>query len=98
MRGKERRALQAEALQGRTQAACQRLQGDIQGLKTQKVALQKQAEASSKAFAAWRKDREREMATLRRQVSTLQSWSRGWGQLAASGLLCHAGMRSCSSS
>ena len=70
VRAKERRALQAEALQGRTQAACARLQGDIQGLKAQKVGLQKQAEAAAKAFAAWRKDRERELATLRRQVST----------------------------
>ena len=68
MRQKEKRAQQAEALQGRTQAACERLQGDIQAIKAQKVALQKQSEASAKAFAAWRKDRERELATLRRQV------------------------------
>ena len=71
VRAKERRALQAETLQGRTQAACARLQGDIQGLKAQKVALQRQAEAAAKAFAAWRKDRERELATLRRQVSVI---------------------------
>ena len=64
--------MQAEALQGRTQAACERLQGDIQAIKAQKVALQKQGEASARAFAAWRKDRERELATLRRQVGSQQ--------------------------
>ena len=68
VRAKERRAAQAEALQSRTQAACERLAGDIQAIKAQKVALQKAGEASARAFAVWRKDRERELATLRRQA------------------------------
>ncbi len=44
---------------------CQRLGADISRLKAQKVAVQRNLEASAKQHAQWRLDREKVRAVLR---------------------------------
>ncbi|GFR40655.1 hypothetical protein Agub_g1240 [Astrephomene gubernaculifera] len=67
VRKKERDYIAMQKLKQRTEEAHRRLSADIQRLKQQKVSMQRQLEANAKNFAAWRQQREKELAQLRKQ-------------------------------
>ncbi|BDA42916.1 Kinesin-like protein KIN-4C [Coccomyxa sp. Obi] len=67
VREKERRIAHMERLQARSLEKCDRLQADILSIKQQKVSLARQIEQNHKDFALWKKNRERELAQLRKQ-------------------------------
>lgn len=56
-----------ERLQARSLEKCDRLQADILSIKQQKVSLARQIEQNHKDFTLWKKNRERELAQLRKQ-------------------------------
>lgn len=64
---RERDHAQLETLKARSEEACKRLQGDIQQIKQQKVALQRQMDRANRDFQEWRRSREREILQLRAQ-------------------------------
>ncbi|KXZ43975.1 hypothetical protein GPECTOR_76g796 [Gonium pectorale] len=68
LRQKARELVKLQKLKERTEAVQRQLSAEIQRLKQSKVAMQRQLEASTKQFAAWRQDRERELAQLRKQT------------------------------
>ncbi|DBB08621.1 TPA: hypothetical protein ACH3X3_008748 [Trebouxia sp. C0006] len=64
---KEKQFCQLERLKARSEETCARLNGDILAIKQQKVSLMRQMEKSTRDFADWRKEREKEVMQLRRQ-------------------------------
>lgn len=64
---RERDHAQLETLKARSEDACKRLQGDIQQIKQQKVALHRQMDRANRDFQEWRRSREREIMQLRAQ-------------------------------
>eukprot|EP00798_Chlamydomonas_sp_ICE-L_P008275 gene8275-1544_t len=67
VRRKERDFAIMQKLKHRTDEMCSRLNGDIARIRSQKVSLQKNMEASAKQFQQWRVQREKEILQLRRQ-------------------------------
>jgi kinesin family protein 4/21/27 len=64
---KERRVRELEATRARALEAVRDLERDVQGIRAQKVALQRQADRAAKEFGAWRREREREVMQLRKE-------------------------------
>ncbi|KAL3131725.1 hypothetical protein ABBQ38_007446 [Trebouxia sp. C0009 RCD-2024] len=64
---KEKQFCQLERLKARSEETCARLNSDILSIKQQKVSLMRQMEKSTRDFADWRKEREKEVMQLRRQ-------------------------------
>lgn len=63
---KERKVRELEATRSRAMDTVNRLEGEIQAIRAQKAALQRQTERTAKEFAAWRKEREREVMQLKK--------------------------------
>eukprot|EP00887_Chlorella_sp_A99_P003111 scaffold9.g3111.t1 len=66
-RARERKLAELEAYKRRAEEGCRKLEAEILSIKQQKVALSKQMERQGKEFAEWRRERDREVAALRKQ-------------------------------
>jgi hypothetical protein len=67
VKAKERRVMELEKMKQRADETCQRLEGDIQQIKAQRVFLIRAAEKAQKEHNEWKRSKDREMLQLRKK-------------------------------
>lgn len=67
VKAKERRVMELEKMKQRADETCQRLEGDIQQIKVQRVNLIRAAEKAQKEHNEWKRSKDREMLQLRKK-------------------------------